>query len=301
MNQGVACPICNSTATVERNGDRSNWHCSRCGKFGLVGSAEAVLLATPLETPAAVSGWIRQKNSQQIVPFIGSDDVDQMRMLTTPNFRERMERYLLTIVSNSPRLDSTFNPQSEDLIGASYSHDGGEAGLIHKYLLENKLVFLDGGLRSRVSAEGHMAADELKSRRSASTQGFVAMWFATAMEKIRDKGFVVGIEQAGYSAMVINKKEHVNKIDDEIIAEIRQSAFLVADFTGHRGGVYFEAGFATGLKLPVIWTCKNDDLADLHFDIRQYNCIVWNDENDLASQLKNRIIAILGVGPKLSS
>lgn len=47
--------------------------------------------------------------------------------------------------------------------------------------------------------------------------------------------------------MMIGSKEHSNKIDDEIIGEIRRSAFIVADFTGHRGGVYFEAGFAMGL------------------------------------------------------
>ena len=55
-----------------------------------------------------------------------------------------------------------------------------------------------------------------------------------------------------------------NSIDDEIIAEIRRSWFVVADFTcgtvPHegkevaipRGGVYYEAGFAQGLNVPLI-------------------------------------------------
>ena len=41
--------------------------------------------------------------------------------------------------------------------------------------------------------------------------------------------------------------------DDEIIAEIRRSRFLVADFThgeDREGVVYFEAGFALGLAIP---------------------------------------------------
>jgi hypothetical protein len=41
---------------------------------------------------------------------------------------------------------------------------------------------------------------------------------------------------------------------------------LVADFTGQRGGVYWEAGFAQGLGIPVIRTCKSDELWKLHFD-----------------------------------
>ena len=39
--------------------------------------------------------------------------------------------------------------------------------------------------------------------------------------------------------------EHINRIGDEIISQIRRSKFLIADFTGHRGGVYFEAGALT--------------------------------------------------------
>jgi hypothetical protein len=72
----------------------------------------------------------------------------------------------------------------------------------------------------------------------------------------------------------------------------------VADFTGHRGGVYFEAGFALGMNLPVIWTCRQDCLPDLHFDIRQFNCIDWKTPEDLAGRLQNRIEALLGTGLK---
>jgi len=92
--------------------------------------------------------------------------------------------------------------------------------------------------------------------------------------------------------------EHINRIDDEIIAHIKAASFVVADFTGHRGGVYFEAGFALGLDLPVIWCCRKDHLAELHFDIRQYNCIDWETPDELSMRLQNRIEATIGKGPK---
>jgi nucleoside 2-deoxyribosyltransferase len=148
-----------------------------------------------------------------------------------------------------------------------------------------------------LNPKGHFEADELRSRRAKSTQGFVAVWFAPEMTLIYDSGLSVGIEGAGYKSMRIDKKEHANKIDDEIIAEIRRSAFLVADFTEHRGGVYFEAGFAMGLGLPVIWTCRKDHMEKLHFDIRQYNCIDWTETKELATRLLQRIEAMLGHGP----
>ncbi|HUN96136.1 MAG TPA: hypothetical protein VMU69_07850 [Bradyrhizobium sp.] len=105
--------------------------------------------------------------------------------------------------------------------------------------------------------------------------------------------------------MRIDKKEHGNKIDDEIIAEIRRSRFIVADFTCAligkskfreavaRGGVYYEAGFAQGLGIPVIWTCRADCIDYVHFDTRQYPHIVWSETTELRSKLTNRIRAII--------
>jgi tRNA A37 threonylcarbamoyladenosine modification protein TsaB len=74
--------------------------------------------------------------------------------------------------------------------------------------------------------------------------------------------------------------------------------FLVADFTGQRGSVYYESGFAHGLNIPVIYTCRQDWMEKAHFDTRQYNHIVWKDEQDLYTQLFNRIGRTIGWGPK---
>jgi nucleoside 2-deoxyribosyltransferase len=105
------------------------------------------------------------------------------------------------------------------------------------------------------------------------------MWFNDVTHAAYNDGIELAIRDSGYRALRIDKKEHNNKIDDEIIAEIRRSKFLVADFTCEkekvRGGVYFEAGFAMGLRIPVIWTVAKESLADVHFDTRQYNHIVW--------------------------
>ena len=62
-------------------------------------------------------------------------------------------------------------------------------------------------------------------------------------------------------------------------------------------GVYFEAGFAQGLGLKVIWTCHEDHVKDLHFDTRQENHITWENPEDLREKLKNRIRAVIGFGP----
>ena len=78
---------------------------------------------------------------------------------------------------------------------------------------------------------------------------------------------------------------------------------MVADFTqgedGARGGVYFEAGFAQGLGIPVIYSCHKDSIDKLHFDTRQYAHIVWKNSKELRVGLLNRIRARIVNGPGL--
>ena len=62
--------------------------------------------------------------------------------------------------------------------------------------------------------------------------------------------------------------------------------------------MYYEAGFAHGLDLPVIFTCRDDAVETLHFDTNHYSHIVWSDPMDLREKLKNRILAVIGEGPE---
>ncbi|MBK6422872.1 MAG: hypothetical protein IPF77_11770 [Gemmatimonadetes bacterium] len=119
----------------------------------------------------------------------------------------------------------------------------------------------------------------------------MAMWFAPELEAAWSEGFAPGITDAGFSPVRVDLVEHNGKICDRIIAEIRRSGLLVADFTGQRGGVYFEAGYAMGLGIPVIWTCRHDDASKLHFDTRQYNHIIWQTPQELREKLRDRILA----------
>ncbi len=135
------------------------------------------------------------------------------------------------------------------------------------------------------------------------TQAFIAMWFDSSMDDAFDNGIAPAVESAGYQPFRIDRKPNVVKIDDEIVGEIRRSRFLVADFTQYareaRGGVYFEAGFAMGLGIPVIFACRKDvvDANNLHFDTRQYAHIVWENPEQLRVDLLNRIRARIGQGP----
>ena len=156
-------------------------------------------------------------------------------------------------------------------------------------------------LSYRLTVPGHIHLAEIDHAGADSSKAFVAMWFDESMDKVWEEGLRPAISDAGYEAVRIDRKEHLNKIDDEIIAEIRRARFLVVDFTqdetGARGGVYYEAGFAHGLNIPVVFTCRKDTLGEVHFDTRQYPHIVWGTPEELRDGLTKRISAVLGDGP----
>jgi len=119
------------------------------------------------------------------------------------------------------------------------------------------------------------------------------MWFDQRLTEAWERGLRAAIEAAGYDPMRVDLAEFNERVDDRIIAEIRRSRFLVADVTGHRPAVYFEAGLAMGLGLPMIFTCHRDHLDACNFDTRQYNHIVWGSPEELKDKLKNRIDATI--------
>lgn len=131
------------------------------------------------------------------------------------------------------------------------------------------------------------------------------MWFDLSLNDALHKGIEPAIIDAGYTPMRIDQEEYLTKIDDQIIVEIRRSKFLVADLTegckGARGSVYYEAGFAHGFNLPVIFTCHENSLDNVHFDVRQYPFIVWKEPEDIKACLSNRISAVIGDGPQKKS
>ena len=127
-----------------------------------------------------------------------------------------------------------------------------------------------------------------------TNQAFVAMSFDKVLDLAWENGIKPAIERAGYKPHRVDKEPHIDRIDAKIIADIKDSRFVIADVTQQKRGVYFEAGFALGLKLPVIWSVRADDLDNVHFDTRQYNHIVWETPEDLQEKLYNVICAVIG-------
>lgn len=138
----------------------------------------------------------------------------------------------------------------------------------------------------------------------ANNECFVAMSFAKELKlDVLYDAIRLGAERAGYRAVRVDRVEHINKIDDEIIARIRGAKFVIADLTGQNQGVYYEAGFAHGEQRKIIYTCESAEMKKVHFDINHYNILTWEEaqlrgdgKEGLARRLQNRIEAVFGKG-----
>ncbi len=271
--------------------------CERCGHFKITHEAGFPVSNQSDDQRARISEWIWQQNQAGVEPTIFEADVPLLADRPPLPFAERARRLLAFLAEGCPFPGSPIEFRQLSIDAMLQTYDPNAAQRTIDYLVGEGFVKQISANTVTLTGKGLIQAQEWGRRRIASLQGFVAMWFAAELETAWTDGLYQGVEAAGYRALRIDQKEHTNKICDEIIAEIRRSRFLVADFTGHRGGVYYEGGFAAGLGIPVFHTCRKTDMANLHFDIRQYNCIDWETPAELAQRLQRRIEAVIGDGP----
>jgi predicted RNA-binding Zn-ribbon protein involved in translation (DUF1610 family) len=293
------CPVCDEPIQYSKIGSRDAYSvkCPRCGNYKIVRTALANLKNTHLTArqKANISGWLLENQVFEIT----SKNLEMLLLLPAPNFQERSDKVLLAIEKGT-EYAGQFLKRKKQWISWGWCINEDEIEEILQYLesISRVLKRATGDRAYKIIPAGWAHLEEIKKISSNSDQCFVAMWFDDRMQTIYDNAISAGILDAGYKPHRVDQREYNDKIDDEIIVQIKRSCFIVADFTGHRGGVYYEAGFAKGLGLEVIFTCRNDDMENLHFDIRQYNCIDWAEDKltDFRKKLSNRIERSLGRG-----
>jgi len=274
------------------NSEKVTVQCKRCGEYQVAPSTIDILRRIPANDRPKISEWIYQSNRQGESPEISADTIHSIsgrRMLT---FGERRVRLLLYLAEESQYtpgqpMDIT-NPKIQAII-LSYNL----RMVAHIVVNLRNAGFVQSIPPGRIvlTTTGITEAERLNRANTISTQGFVAMWRDPAMESAWLIGIEPVIREAGYTAQRMDKRKHTNTICDEMITEIRKSRFIVADFTGQRRDVYFVAGYANGYELPVIWTCRKDEVNNLDFDIHQYNVITWETPEELGQRLKSRLVA----------
>jgi hypothetical protein len=294
------CPLCESPAKGLQNIEFTYWvECECCGRFKITIDAAEELWEHKQELKPLLSAYCRRTPADAEVPVIKLTTIDRF-IGTLPKYTppEKLDNLLELMAQMSPALgkNTTFSAKHDyPLLIAS---SPGEVNFLLDGLINRGYVSgTVGGLH--LTLAGWERLEEIKRVGRSSNRAFVAMWFDKSTDELYDYAIKPAILDAKYDALRIDKHEHVNRIDDEIIGQVRRSRFMVADFTGQRYGVYFEAGMMQGLGRTVIWMCDKKELDEgkLHFDVRQFNFIAYGSITDAKKRLYDRIIAIEGEGP----
>jgi len=303
------CPICklaDNSIEKKSTGSRSYFiNCPRCKNFIITWEA---LVATggDQDPMPKLSAWIRDYNEKRTdIPEIYQESLEEIPA-SLPDYSprekqiilfqniERKTKYPGTEVQLSPIYDIPLCWASVKQEFIYYIHSLIDRGFLQKTDIEPYIG--DKLFSVTITADGWDYLEQLDRHIEERTQAFVAMSFSEDLKPIWVGPIFQAIKKAGYKPYRVDSEPHSERIDAKIISEIKNSRFVVADVTEQKRGVYFEAGYAQGLGLPVIWCVRKDDLENVHFDTRQYNHIVWEDPDDLENQLFDFICAIIGKG-----
>ena len=297
-NKPVECPLCNTETSAKPYSDQDYMllECKTCGNFN---SNVGIGIPNSAKNKHLLSGITREASDRGILLTVLPNTIENLLQSASipASPLEAMDRILLYLERNAPSADEYVNLAPDTNYPISFAKHQGE----FSYYVSNlrALSYIEShstmgrAYDHRLTASGWERVIEVRRTERDSDQAFVAMWFDSSLDSAFDNGFKLALEETGYRPVRIDREQYNEKIDDRIIAEIRRSGLVVADFTGNRQGVYFEAGFAMGLGIPVIWTCKQDDIGSVHFDTRQYNHIIWTEAEGLKEKLINRIEATI--------
>lgn len=302
------CLLCNNAAVTTAEGPtnaRIGVECPTCGKYGCSDKVYQLADLKPGDKNK-LQAVIRERSTKGLPPvFMVMGEMTRPDAVTIESLlseypktaTEMIDRTMLNLgrCAEHPCDEINFGNPDYPIFFARERQDMAHmATLLESMDYVTDLRVTGVGVQLAISAQGWKKIEELQQGNLESKRAFVAMWFAQEMWPFWEGGFQPGIEQAGgFTAIRGDLQEHNDDICDRIVGEIRRSRFVVADFTGNRGGVYYEAGFAQGLGIPVIWTVREDWLGKIHFDTRQYNHIHYETSEELRNALKNRIMATI--------
>jgi hypothetical protein len=122
----------------------------------------------------------------------------------------------------------------------------------------------------------------LRPRKELRTTVFIACAFGyKEIDDLCNKQFMPVCEALGYEAIRVDITEPHQTITEKIMEGITEAACVIADLTYARPSVYFEVGYAVGLGIPLMITCRQDhfrgikDDQRVHFDLAQYKISFW--------------------------
>lgn len=138
---------------------------------------------------------------------------------------------------------------------------------------------------AKLLLDGWIHFQSLQERNPESKQIFMAMQFNEEARNFVNTHLKPLTKEMGLELKLLD--EIINEkslIDDKLRVEIKKSRILICDLTHENRGAYWEAGYAEGLGIPVLYICRQDIMdcpeTKPHFDVNHQEIFTWEKDND---------------------
>ncbi len=304
----VKCPICGEHCYIHSRAGSNlpTYKCDFCFAYEL--ADEDIPLIQ--EHKVVLSGFLFETRMRShsirinagTLPFVLSDS----RVPRTP--MQKLDKLILFVYSIGSGFKNHISKLAKYPPSVCYAEDAAEFNLMVSiltdigYLCERQARFGEYDCGYFITVEGMKYAESLLSGNNHSTTVFVAIKCSDELRTAYEDAIKPACAKLGLSAFTVDETTYPGDITDKVIAGIKTSRFVIADFTGNTLGVYYEAGYAKGLGRTVIKTCnkawyeeekEGKRVHQLHFNIEHDNLILWQDQKDLMQKLDDRIRAVI--------
>ncbi|MCM3039484.1 hypothetical protein M3201_07195 [Paenibacillus motobuensis] len=292
------CLFCDEIVPTKPEGDYDRYlgcSCSPDGSYSLLRDSYESINSLPHPKKRSmlhiISAYLREQTDRDEAIVLSANDLE-------------------TIV-NAPTIPVTIEDKGIRLLQYLYRHSdrAGESVVIHP-LSSNYNLTYSPNLQELVYIIDKLRNEQLIIREGTSFQLTEQGWHEAAAsaggKKLKPCAILIAndenlstewqdrilpiIEQYGYLPRLLTyattRTSDGEKYSLELIAD---SKLIIADLTGQSPEVYFAAGYALGLSIPVIWSMNSRDADTLPVQIKEIRPIVWNSAEELASILQQRL------------
>jgi hypothetical protein len=288
------CPVCDADANVTSllsenlsaiSGARVS--CSYCGDFQILQATVNEVGCLPYTDPkmqALARHVIRKMQVAGAWPLLSAESFQQLGNRSLPTPAETVDNLLGWLAEQQDG-----RPGKEVEIGYSWPQIIASVGVIKPEdiswivasLRMHNLINGTFGMseaQCNLTPLGWQRFEELRRAQISSSFAFFARQFVNPeLDAVFERCLRPAVEQTGYSLRTATQRAGL--VDAVIEDEIRRCRFVIADLSDDNAGAYWEAGFAEGLRKPVIYICRaNDGGAEkkTHFDTDHRQTVRWD-------------------------
>lgn len=310
MEEIKPCPVCSTKDSISElsSGAFYKIKCPRCGIFNITYQVTSnYYFNEEVVKGSLLSYWIR--NHQQIKPImLDMDKVkDILENSKLPKPNEQANNLLLWIGDNVGKPDGLVSETPNNLTSIIGAIDESNVLYVMDYLKEQGYI-THNVAEIQMAFKGWDKYDELKRTSINSRLVFMAMKYGNSiLDRIYTTVIKEAVKETEFDIRRLDEDPRAGLIDDKLRVEIRRSKFLIADLSDNNNGAYWEAGYAEGLGMHVIYICEkkifDDRTKSTHFDTNHHLTVPWEDTEEglkeFADKLKATIRATFPLDAKM--